>query len=255
LVEQQTFNLLVVGSTPTALIEVRLLFQEVLMRYLFALAIAAIVSPVLAQEGVRVTGTGRASVVPTCAHVSVAVVNTLPRASESLQANAKTTDKVFSALKTAGINEADIKTVDFRIDPQYEYSQQNGQRKFVGYRTNNTISIKTDKIKDLGDLLDVIVSNGANEVNGIHFEGNSAKANEDALKEAVSDAKQKAEVIAKEGGFQLGPIISIGDPVAAVRTPSPYMEESPRMAKAMSSIAAGTNTVYATVSVVFSIKK
>lgn len=222
------------------------------MRYLFALAIAAFVSPVLAQEGVRVTGTGRVSVVPTCAHVSVAVVNTLPRASESLQANAKTTDKMFTALKAAGINESDIKTVDFRIDPQYEYNQQNNQRKFVGYRTNNTVSIKTEKVKDLGDLLDVIVSNGANEVNGIYFEGNSAKANDDALKDAINDAKEKAALIAKAGGFELGPIISVEESYAAGRQMYQTRDLPPSRT---SPIAVGTNTVTATVNIVFAIKK
>jgi hypothetical protein len=226
------------------------------MRYLLALAIAVVVSPVLAEEsGIRVTGLGQASVIPNCAHITVGVVSTLPKASESLQANGKSMDKVFAALKGAGINENDIKTVDFRIDPQYEYNAlQPGGRKFLGYRTNNTISIKTEKIKDLGDLLDVVVSNGANEVYGISFEGNSSKANDDALKDAMNDAKERALLIAKAGGFELGPIVSVTETIDTGRN-TMYRSEGVAPGRSKTPIAAGTNTVSATVSVLFSIKK
>ena len=80
----------------------------------------------------------------------------------------------------------------------------------VGYSITQTVSVKVRNFEKIGDLLSGIVDNGANSVSGISFTvDNSTKLENEARKNAMTEAKEKAKAVAEAGGFRLGRLLSV----------------------------------------------
>src|SRR3546814_7768314 len=74
-------------------------------------------------------------------------------------------NKVMAAIKAAGIAEKDIRTSGISVNPQYKYGD-NQPPTITGYQASNTVNIKVREIDKLGEVLDALVANGTNQVNG-----------------------------------------------------------------------------------------
>ena len=156
-----------------------------------------------------VEGQGSASEAPDQATISFGVTKNASTV-ESAQSQTNTAiNAILENLKDFDISDKDIKTTNYSVNPNYDYDA--GQR-ITGYSVTQNIDLKIKKIKDTNSVIDEITGNGANLVGQIQF-GFSDKAKaeleEKARKEAVSNAKQKAENIAKVTGIRLGRIINV----------------------------------------------
>jgi uncharacterized protein YggE len=132
-------------------------------------------------------------------------------AAEAVAENNTQTEKVIQALKDFGIDEKDIRTTNFSIWPMDKYDPATGQP--TGEKTyvvDNTVYVTLREIDRLGDLLDTIVSAGANTVNSIQFDvADKDAALKDARAEAVKDAAAKAQELAAAAGLQLGELQTV----------------------------------------------
>jgi len=125
------------------------------------------------------------------------------------QAN-ETVNAICADLEAAGLEKKDIATANIYIYPQYDYID--GGEKIVGYTVNNSLSIQTEEIDRIGNLIDIAFAAGANTFDSISFtaEDDSA-ARKQALELAVQNAKNKAEIIAAAAGKSLGGILLISE--------------------------------------------
>ena len=125
-----------------------------------------------------------------------------------------------------------------QISVQAEYSQPTpirpGQAQcqlepnIIGYQVQNMVRITARDLSKLGVLLDATVEVGANQMHGIGFRIDEPDTLLDAArKEAMSDAKRKAELMAGEAGMVVGPPIEIRDE-SSPYPPSPMMGGIPR---------------------------
>jgi hypothetical protein len=116
----------------------------------------------------------------------------------------------------------------------------------------------TAQVKDLaklGPILDTLVQAGSNQINGISFGLNEPKAKlDEARKEAVADARAKAELYAKAAGVSLGKVIQISESAGIVPMPMYKMEARAAAADASVPIAAGQQTIAANVSITYEIQ-
>ena len=121
-----------------------------------------------------------------------------------------------------------------------------------GYRVSNQVSVLVRDLKALGGLLDKLVSLGANQVNGLSFEVSKAETlKDDARKEAVANARRRAELLAAAAGAEVGDVVTISEE-ASFGGPRPM---GMRAAKAdMVPIEAGTETLEARVTVTWKLK-
>src|SRR3546814_6656110 len=94
-------------------------------------------------------------------------------ATAALTENAARMNKVFTALKRAGIAGKDIQTSNLSINPVYSQpvrqpdgSYSDDQRRIVAYEANNQVSVRQRKLDDYGKVIDALVSAGANQVHG-----------------------------------------------------------------------------------------
>ncbi|WP_209011776.1 SIMPL domain-containing protein [Roseibium aggregatum] len=236
--------------------------SRVLSAMLLAMTIA-IVSPSPAAKAaekpatISLEGRGEISVAPDMAVVTTRVVNVGASAPEALQANTAAIAKVIADIKAAGIEAKDIQTSGFSIYPRYENRKDgnNEPPKIVGYEVSNGVTVRVRALEKLGAILNAVVASGANSVDGISFAvSDTSEKLDEARKEAVADARRKAEIYADAAGVKLGRILSISE--GSVAMPRPYAVRSEKMmamAAAPVPVEAGEETLSATVSIVWEI--
>jgi uncharacterized protein len=188
--------------------------------FLTSILLAALLAanPVLADEVkmnrlISLTGHGEVRAVPDMAVINMGVVSSAETARAALDANTKAMTDLMANLKAANIDDKDIATSNFSVNPRLDYGQNGGQvPKLVGYDVNNTVTVIIHKIDGLGALLDKAVSSGSNQINGISFSvSNPDAAMDEARKLAVKDATHKAQIYAGAASINLGNIMSVSE--------------------------------------------
>ncbi len=220
-----------------------------------------------AQEGnvgsdtrptIVVSGEGRISAAPDMAEVSLGVVSEGPTAGEALKTNNASMAALQETLKEGGVAAKDFQTSNLSVQPRY--SQPDGNRpqrgefvpRIVGYSVTNTVQVKVRGLDKLGELLDKVVSAGANQMYGISFRIDQSKALlDEARRQAMADAKRKAEQLCGEAGMVLGNPISIQESGgSAPLMPRPMMRGMAMAADAVP-IASGEQELGVNVQVVY----
>lgn len=164
---------------------------------------------------------------------------------------------IRSALIESGIPKEDINTDQIRINARYDYS--GSVEKIVGYSASSYLVIRTTDMENVGSVIDIAFEAGANALDGIEFfADNTDGAREESLIFAVTDARKKAEIIAKAAGLTISGIETITESYS-------YTTESARNAYFKNAVmedsaAAGTvvqtakMSVQANVTIVFTAK-
>ncbi|MCP5810257.1 SIMPL domain-containing protein, partial [Klebsiella pneumoniae] len=78
---------------------------------------------------------------------------------------ARRMERVRSALRRAGVQARDIQTSSINLNPDYRYAE-NQPPQLVGYQASNTVSVNFRDIRNSGRILDALVAEGANQING-----------------------------------------------------------------------------------------
>lgn len=153
------------------------------------------------RTGLVVQGSAEVTVKPDLARLNLGVRTEATSSQQAAQMNANRTDAVIKALRTAGVAENDIQTVDYNVRPQIQYpGDRGGTPKTTGYVVENTVRVTVRKLDDAGTILDAALKAGANLAGAMEFdanEANHAKAREEALTRAVAAAQVKAVALAK----------------------------------------------------------
>jgi len=198
-------------------------------------------------------GHGEARAVPDTAMLSAGVSAQAPTAAAALSANTARMQAVLAALKKQGIPDKDIQTSNFSISPQY--ANGNGQApRVTGYQANNQVEVRLEDVAKLGATLDLLVTAGANQMNGVSFLiRNDTALLAQARAAAVAEARLKAETFAKAAGVGLGSILSIGE--GGNEGPRPMYAAAPMMMRDKAvPVALGEQSVNADITIVWEIK-
>jgi uncharacterized protein YggE len=215
---------------------------------------------------ISVTGQGKISAVPNVADVNLGVVTQGETAREALSANTEKMAALHKVLKERGVASKDIQTTNLNVSPRYSQPPQptlpgrpqtaEFTPKIVGYDVTNTVTITARDLDKFGDLLDAVVTAGANQMHGISFRIDAPESLlDEARKHAMADARHKADLLAGEAGVVVGPPISIID--SGDSSPPPPRPMMGRAMKAMAApvpIAAGEQELSVTVHVVYELK-
>lgn len=184
-----------------------------------ALALVASFLSVPAQEAhadapekrtISLSATGAVKTTPDKVDISTGVTTEGQTAREALTKNTDAMAKVVDGLKSAGIEPKDIQTTNFSVSPIYEQRKQ-GQAAFItGYRVTNQVHIIVRDTEKLGEILDTVVTLGANQIGSISFGVSEPEALEDeARKQALRNAIADAKLYAETAGVDLGPVLTI----------------------------------------------
>ena len=235
---------------------------------LIALALSAAALPAAAQAqqvevqlppiaGTRldVSATGEVNQVPDVAIISAGVVTRSATASGAIQENAARMERMAAALRRAGVADRDIQTSSINLNPEYRY-QENQPPQLVGYQASNTLSIRFRDIRNSGRILDALVAEGANQINGPTLTIDKPEAAlDEARTRAVANGRARAELYARALGMRVVRVVSVSEGGGYSVPPPPPMPVAERsMAAADTRIEPGEQKLQVTVAMVFELR-
>jgi uncharacterized protein YggE len=203
---------------------------------------------------VSVTGAGTVSARPDVAEVATGVITQAPTAGKALAQNSAVMEKVLKAVSALGIADKDVQTSSINVVPQRRQGKQESYPPDItGYEVSNQLRVKVRDLAMLGRLLDELVTQGANNLGGIHFSvAEPAPLLDQARAKAVADARRKAEVYATTAGVKLGRVLSIREATAVVPRPEAFQMRA--MAASAVPVAPGEQEFQASVDITYAIE-
>lgn len=207
---------------------------------------------------INVVGSGEISVKPDISYLSIGVQTEAATAKEAQSANAAKVAKLNTLLKdTWKINAKDIQTGQFYVQPNYTYTEKEGQ-KVKGYTAQHTLQVSYRELDKIGQLLDAASTAGANVINNVQFATeNPDQFEEQVIQKAMANANMKASAIAKAANRQVGIVLTVTQSSSgpAVYNQNYMMKEMAAPdAGASTQIEAGEIKVNTTVSVTYEMK-
>ncbi|MDO4203370.1 MAG: SIMPL domain-containing protein [Selenomonadaceae bacterium] len=167
-----------------------------------------------AHPVVIVTGSGVSSAAPDTANISLGVTTRADDTTAASIENAAVTAQVRAAVSSLGIKNSDIQTSHYNCYPEY-----GTDGKVVGYRVSNTLAVTVRDFQTINKVIDDSLKAGATEVSGLSFSlSDTSKLRSVAIKAAIADAKEKAEIIAA----------SLGKSIIGIQTITESSSDTPR---------------------------
>jgi len=167
---------------------------------LWSLPLFAHTDPAVPEKVISVSGNAMASVEPDLLRIRFGVETQAAISRDAVAANAELLNAAIAALRKVGVQESQISTTQFSVQPVYDTIQDraSGQHSQVltGYRVRNVLLIETADLDKATDILDSATMAGANRVDAVEFAlaPDTLKSVQDGLIEAaVLDARSRAE--------------------------------------------------------------
>lgn len=186
--------------------------------FVFALALSLLVLPQETQAAeqparptLSVEGTGEANAAPDQATVAIGITTHAADAAKAQNDNAWTAAQIQNAIAALGIDAKDIQTQNYSFRPTYR-TEENRRGEINGYTVDNTVLVCVRDIKLTGKVVDAALSHGANEISSLSFTASDARAlRKVALKNAIADARDKADIIAQGLGKRIVGIQTVSE--------------------------------------------
>lgn len=219
---------------------------------------------------ISVAGEGEVFARPDIATFSFSVVAEGDDAASAQEQSAEVSNAILGYLEGEGVEEKDIRTQYYNLNPRYEYLESictsrgfcpPGERVLRGYEVNQTVSVKVRDTDKAGTLISGVGTLGATNVSGLNFtiDDESALIAE-AREKAIDDAKEKAEELADDLGVRIVRIANFWEN----QGPMPYYARSDMAMESMAvafddaaiapEIPTGENVIRSTVNIVFEVK-
>jgi len=167
--------------------------------------------------------------VPDIAEIGAGVMTEAAQAEQALSANAERMRNVVAAIRKAGVADRDIQTTGLNLQPQFRY-EENREPILTGFRVSNRVQVTLRDTKGAGKIIDTLVREGANQVDGPSFRiSNPEPLLDKARQDAVRKARIRADLYAAAAGLKVKRITSISEGTDFRPMPAPV----PRVAMAM----------------------
>lgn len=157
---------------------------------------------------ISVDAQGKGYVIPDVAVVNLGVTTKGKTSEETVAENTKKINEVMKVIKDLGVEDKDIKTVGYYLNPSYNWTEKEGSVQ-DGYELSQTLEVKIRDFDKVGDLISKVTTAGANTMGGVNFTADDTeKAKADARKEALAKAHEKAKLIEEQTGLKFGKVLS-----------------------------------------------
>lgn len=219
------------------------------------------------NNSITVSGTGQVSYTPNEALLTVSVVTVATTAGDATSQNAATVSKVIKAMNSVGVVNSSIQTQGFYLYPNYANNYgSTTPPSITSFSVTNSllVNLTSSSASELGlksgQVIDAAVAAGANQVN-LQFSASTSllsSLTNQALKSAVASAASQAQVIASSLGVTISGVISVQEGGSSYYYPYyggyPYATFSAATISSVTTpIMPGTQTIYASVTAVYSI--
>lgn len=207
---------------------------------------------------IQVSGTGRITVAPDKADLTLSVEIQAKSAEAARNLAATSMTNLVKAIKKADVADKDIETRTVSLYPIYAPNTAN---KVSGYQLTNQVIIIVRDLSIISDVIDSAVKSGGNavRVQGINFSiDNPDSALSQAREKAFADARMKAEHYARLARVKLGRVVHISEDGGMPPRPIPFAEMSAMKMSSEADVSTpvqiGEQEVSVTVNVAFAIE-
>jgi uncharacterized protein YggE len=176
---------------------------------------------------INVGGTGTISMTPDEAIVYLGVQTQSTDAVTAQQENARKMESIIQALISSGISEDDMETLGYSMYTMRNYEQP--EPTITGYTVSNRLKVTVKDIEDVGDVIDIAVDAGVNEVQGVSFtlsDRARQDARELALENAVKAARSDADTLASALDVAIVGPLEVTTSGGSITTPYPAPYEA-----------------------------
>ncbi len=181
---------------------------------------------------INVSGEGRAYLKPDVAMVSFGVTSEAVKSQDAVNKNNEKMNAVIAAIKGLGVQDKDIQTTLYNLNPTYGYTRGGvipmdaksatvsspmyypvpGSPVVTGYSLEQQVSVKIRNFDNINAILDKATSAGATNVGQLSFTAdNPEMARSQAREEAIKNAKEKLNTIAKQSGLRIGKLVNVSE--------------------------------------------
>ncbi|MFW5918895.1 MAG: SIMPL domain-containing protein [Halanaeroarchaeum sp.] len=245
--------------------------QTVVVGLLVVLAAVASAGVVLALDGssaqsplaeqptdtsntITVSTGGEAEAQPDTAVVRVAVESSDADAATARTTVAENVSDVRDALAEMGIGEDQIRTSDYRIyEDRGDRSPSGDEDSDTTYRARHVLTIDLNRTDRVGSVIDTAVDAGATSVHDVRFglsEETRQELQNEALENAMSDAREQATTLAASADLALDSVASVETGDRSSPRPT-YVMEAATADSASTDISTGPVTVSSQVTVTY----
>jgi uncharacterized protein YggE len=184
-----------------------------LTAFLLLSAISASAQPFPERSpSITVRGDGRAEVPPDIARLSAEVVTRGKTLEAATGAHKERAAKATAALRALAKDGLIIEQSNFRLDQIRQPAPQQGPRAEIEYQAVTSFELKAKKLDAIDALITAIADTGLFEMRNVRFAlDEKSSALDIARRDAVADARARANIYAEAAGVQLGEIIEITD--------------------------------------------
>ena len=171
---------------------------------------------------ITVSGNAQVSAVPDEAMVRVGIVRQSGSAKEAQEEANRVGQAILKTIGALGVPAQRIQTSRLTITPTYAQQRPGGTDvpRITGYTSSNSITVTLDNLSQIGPVVDAALDNGANQLEGVQFRlKNDGPVREQALKQAVAEAKGKATAMAEALFVTLGPVLEVTENGVSIVSP------------------------------------
>lgn len=187
----------------------------------------ASITQAIAGTRLDIGAIGEVTRVPDIAIISAGVMTRSASARGAMQDAANRMARVRAALRRAGVADRDIQTSNVSLNPDYAYENNKAPR-LVAYNASNQVSIRFRDVGKAGEILDALVAEGANSINGPSLVVDKPEAAlDEARARAVTAGRARAELYARAMGMRVARVVAVSE--SGGYAPPPPM---PMMARA-----------------------
>ncbi|MGA1139032.1 MAG: SIMPL domain-containing protein [Ilumatobacteraceae bacterium] len=160
-------------------------------------------------ESITVQAVGTADVVPDSVRLSLTISVVSDSNEDALSLAASAADRVRGVVTDSGVATADIATQTVTVNPEYSYTEAEGQ-KIIGYRASQVFDVLIRDAEGAGAVVDAVVAAGGADVSINYTSPVVEDATASAVaarKDAVAKARAKAEEYAALLDVELGDVL------------------------------------------------
>jgi len=219
-----------------------------------------------ATNTISISGEGEVFAVPDLATFTVSVQEEAKEAEDAQRVATQKTNDIIAALKRLGVEERDIKTTGYNLYPRYEWRETSegivrseGERVLVGFEVSQSLEVKVRNTDDAGMILAEAGKLGASNVSGLSFTiDDEDDLKRDAREQAIADAEEKAQALARDLGVDLVRIVGFSEgglgyqpPIAYARMETVAMDS---VGGAVPELPLGENKITSQVTITYEIR-
>jgi uncharacterized protein YggE len=180
-------------------------------------------APIDAIPQISVAARGEIRVAPDRATIQISVQTKATTAATAANENATKQKAVFDAIRALGLDSDQLSTINYNVFPEQRY-EPNREPIITGYNVTNTLLVDVRKLSQVGPVIDVALSKGANLITSLQFyASNTEEARRTAIASAVRKARLDAESAAAAAGGSVGALLEVSVGAYSPPPPRPMM--------------------------------